>query len=91
METSDLPPASNLLAWDRYEGFLADPRFTFAPAPPDLDGTWKALALRKTPSPKLWMDAYLTAFAVRSGFQLVSADKTFSQFKGLDLHLIAAT
>ena len=34
------------------------------------------------------LDAYLAAFAFRSGSQLVSADKAFSQFKGLDFHLI---
>ncbi len=34
------------------------------------------------------MDAYLAAFAIRSSLQLVSADKAFSQFKGLDFHQI---
>ncbi len=83
------PPFSNNQAWDRYEEFLTDHRISFAPEPPGLNETWKFLALRKTASPKLWMDAYLAAFAIRSGFQLVSADKAFSQFKGLDFHLIA--
>lgn len=81
-------PYSNTQAWNAYEGFLADPRIEFAPEPPNLDETWKSFALRKTPSPKLWMDAYLAAFAVCSGFQLVTADKGFSQFKGLDVHLL---
>ncbi len=79
---------SNSQSWSAYEGFIADPRIVFAPEPPGLEETWKFLALRKTPSPKLWMDAYLAAFAIRSGCQLVSADKAFSQFKGLDFHLI---
>ncbi|MFK7850139.1 MAG: TA system VapC family ribonuclease toxin [Akkermansiaceae bacterium] len=79
---------SNLEAWETFDTILQDPRITFAPEPPDLEEAWKSLALRKTASPKLWMDAYLAAFAIRSGFQLVSADKAFSQFKGLDFHLI---
>lgn len=79
---------SNADAWRTFETIAQDERVAFAPEPPGLDETWKSLALRKSPSPKLWMDAYLAAFAIRSGFQLVSADKAFSQFKGLDFHLI---
>ena len=81
-------PYGNSQSWSAYEDFISDPRIVFAPEPPGLDETWKSLALRKKPSPKLWMDAYLAAFAIRSGFQLVSEDKAFSQFKGLDFHLI---
>jgi len=34
------------------------------------------------------MDAYLAAFAVCSGYQLITADKVFTQFKGLEIHLL---
>jgi toxin-antitoxin system PIN domain toxin len=78
----------NTAAWNVFEDFERDTRIRFAHEPPGLEETWKFLALRKAPSPKLWMDAYLAAFAIRSGFQLVSADKAFSQFKDLDFHLI---
>jgi len=81
-------PYSNLRAWSAYQEFLADPRIIFAPEPADLEETWKSFALRKTPSPKLWMDAYLAAFAVRSGFQLVTTDKAFSQFKGINVRVL---
>jgi hypothetical protein len=47
-----------------------------------------SLALGKTPTPMLRMDAYLAAFATRSGFQLVTADKALSCFNSLDLLLI---
>jgi predicted nucleic acid-binding protein len=40
------------------------------------------------PSPKLWMDAYLAAFALQSGHRLVTTDRDFRQFKGLDLFLL---
>ena len=36
-------------------------------------------------SPKLWMDAYLAAFAIAAKQQLVTTDKAFRQFKDLDL------
>jgi toxin-antitoxin system PIN domain toxin len=81
-------PLSNSAAWDVFTDFSKDERISFAPEPPAIEETWKSLALRKTSSPKLWMDAYLAAFAINSGFQLVTADKTFTQFKGLDLQLI---
>ena len=78
----------NTAAWTVFEDFERDTRIRFSAEPPGLEETWKSLALRKTASPKLWMDAYLAAFAIRSEYQLVSADKAFSQFKGLDFHLI---
>ncbi|MCH7226269.1 TA system VapC family ribonuclease toxin [Haloferula sp. A504] len=85
-----LPPASNAEAWKAYETFLGDDRIAFAPEPAGIEETWKTFASRNTPSPKLWMDAYLAAFAVRAGFQLVTADKAFTQFDGLDLCLLEA-
>lgn len=48
---------------------------------------WKKLAGNSKAAPKLWMDAYLAAFAVAGGYQLVTTDKAFKQFKGLN-HLV---
>ncbi|KAB2637998.1 MAG: PIN domain-containing protein [Verrucomicrobia bacterium] len=83
-------PLSNRQAWDVIDGFMEDGRFTFANEPEGVEETWKALAIRDTHSPKLWMDAYLAAFAVRSGFQMITTDKAFSQFSGLDLLVLHA-
>lgn len=51
---------------------------------------WLRLADRGTASPKLWMDAYLAAFAISGGLALVTLDKDFCQFEsaGLDLKLL---
>lgn len=51
---------------------------------------WLHLANRNTTSPKLWMDAYLAAFAISGELQLTTYDKAFSQFvpDGLDLHIL---
>jgi predicted nucleic acid-binding protein len=55
---------------------------------------WLALALSKhvhhtaahgTASPKLWMDAYLAAFALAGRYSMVTTDAAFRQFRGLDL------
>ncbi len=47
---------------------------------------------RNTVSPKLWMDAYLAAFAISGKLRFVTNDKAFRQFQayGLDLHLLTA-
>ena len=69
---------------------MEDERFTFANEPEGVEETWKALAIRDTHSPKLWMNAYLAAFAVCSGFQMVTTDRAFSQFSGLDVLVLQA-
>ena len=83
------PPLTNREAWDVYDALLADERIVFRAAEPaGLQGDWKRLALRDTASPKLWMDAYLAAFALASRHRLVTTDKAFRQFRELDLQLI---
>ena len=46
------------------------------------------LAVRDTASPKLWMDAYLAAFALAGGYCMVTTDSACKQFRGLDLVLL---
>jgi predicted nucleic acid-binding protein len=67
---------------------MADERIAFANEPAGVEEAWKTLALRDTNSPKLWMDAWLAAFALCSGFQMITTDKAFSQFKGLELLVV---
>jgi uncharacterized protein len=57
------------------------------------DGTfelWRKIASRDTASPKVWMDAYLAAFAVAGGTNFVTLDHDFKNFTahGLDLALL---
>ncbi len=82
------PPLSNAQAWEVYQSMRADPRIGFAHEPPDLEAAWSALALRPSASPKLWMDAYLAAFASAAGYRLVTIDTAFRQFGNLDLELL---
>ena len=80
------PPLTNDEAWAAYEALMADDRVGFvAVEPPGLESRWKAFALRDTASPKLWMDAYLAAFALEAGLRLVTTDRAFHQFPGLDV------
>jgi toxin-antitoxin system PIN domain toxin len=84
------PPLTNAQAWRAYEAFATDDRVALrVDEPTHLESQWKQLAARDTASPKLWMDAYLAAFAITAGLRLVTTDIAFRQFAGLD-HLILA-
>jgi hypothetical protein len=57
---------------------------------PDIERWWTQHALRPTASPKLWMDAYLAAFARAAGYTLVTTDAAFRQFEGVDILLLGS-
>lgn len=80
------PPLANRQAWDVYEALLADDRIVMrAEEPTELESLWKEFTVRDPASPKLWMDAYLAAFASAAGWRMVTTDAAFKQFPGLDL------
>jgi len=79
------PPLTNRDAWTAYEVFLSDDRIDWADESAGVEPLWKKLAARPTASPKLWMDAYLAAFALAGRYQMVTLDDAFRQFRGLDL------
>ena len=55
--------------------------------PPGTVALWHRLASRDTTSPKVWMDAYLAAFAIGGALRFVTLDHDFKIFvaQGLDL------
>jgi uncharacterized protein len=75
-------------AWKIYDTMLKDARFRFCPEPAGLERQWRNLTQGNNPSPQLWQDAYLAAFALAAGFSLVTVDKGFKQFTGLTLTLL---
>src|SRR5262245_26899176 len=83
------PPLSNKAAWSVYESLRMNERVAWVTEPEGLESVWKKLAGVSSASPKLWMDAYLAAFALAGGHQLVTTDKAFKQFRGLDLVVLA--
>jgi toxin-antitoxin system PIN domain toxin len=73
------------LAWRKRGEFLALPEVRLLSEPARLDEHLdKFCALGRT-SPNLWTDAYLAAFAVSARLRLVTFDRGFSRFSGLDL------
>ena len=59
--------------------------------PPGSFPLWQKLASRDTASPKVWMDAYLAAFAISGHLRLATLDHDFRNFvpHGLDLNLLS--
>lgn len=84
------PPLTNREAWAAYRALEADDRVVLrADEPAGLASRWAEFAVRDTASPKLWMDAYLAAFAASGGYRLVTTDSGFRQFDGLEVLLLA--
>lgn len=89
----DFPPVTNHDAIAMFRRWLADPRVNLIATEPTGTRTlWLELAERETASPKLWMDAYLAAFAISGKLRLVTTDNDFRQFEthGLKLTLLTA-
>lgn len=83
-----LSPLTNKAAIKAMQGMLDDPRIAFAGEPVGLPPAWMELAATSTASPKLWMDAYLAAFARTGGYALVTNDKAFKQFENVPVQLL---
>lgn len=80
---------TNDQAWTVFDALLADSRVDLLEREPTGTGRWwRQYSSRDTASTKLWMDAYLAAFAIAGSLTLVTFDSAFRQFAGLDLHLI---
>jgi uncharacterized protein len=71
-------------AWKMYDAFLTDFRVGFAEEPPDIEAAWRSLTQVGSFSSNAWSDAYLAAFAISSGFELVTFDSGFGRFAGLN-------
>ena len=87
----DYVPLSNRHAWATLDHLMKDDATGFENEPAGLDPVWRQLSETLSASPKVWMDAYLAAFAITGGMRLVTLDKDFRNFEpqGLDLLLLS--
>ena len=76
-------------AWQKYDSYLCDPRIGFAPEPAGIDPQWRVFSQGSTFSPNVWNDAYLAAFSVAGGYELVTFDKGFVRYPGLPHTLLS--
>ena len=83
---------TNEEAWEKWEALLALPQVIWLDEPVGIDAIWRKYARLKTASPKVWMNAWLAAFAEGHGIRLVTLDRDFQTYEaqGLDLVLLTA-
>lgn len=75
-----------------YSSLVAARSTGFLEEPAGLQAIWHDLARLDSASPKVWMDAYLAAFAICHKIELATFDRDFQNFErhGLKLKLVAS-
>ncbi len=63
-----------------YDILQGDPRVSFIDEPVGIEVVWRQFTDSQTAPPKVWMDAYLAAFAKSGNLDLVSFDRGLLQF-----------
>lgn len=76
-------------AWQKYDTYLGDPRIAFAGEPFGMESHWRTFTQAGRFSAKIWNDAYLAAFSVADGYELVTFDKGFAGYPGLTFTLLS--
>jgi toxin-antitoxin system PIN domain toxin len=75
---------TNREALEGYQQLWDSSRIEWLHEPSGLEALWFKYANLNSASPNIWMDAYLAAFAVLTESRLVTFDKGFRVYKGLD-------
>lgn len=82
-------PLTNAEAWAVCDAITADPRVGAVVAEPSvITPAWRGYSSLPSSSPKVWMDAYLAAFARASDAVLVTVDGAFRLYPALESILI---
>ncbi len=76
-------------AWDIHDTMMSDERFVFRSEPSNIDSIFRKLTVHPKTSYKLLQDAYLAAFAESGGMKLVTFDKDFRNFSGLNMQILS--
>ena len=77
-------------AWEDYLEFRRLPEVVFVSEPEGCEAILARWAAAGAFTGRLWTDAYLAAFAIAGGARLVTFDRDFRRFVGLDLLLLEA-
>jgi toxin-antitoxin system PIN domain toxin len=77
-------------AWKKFDLWRGAERVTYATEPDGLEREWRNLSTTPGHGANFWTDAYLVAFAARSGFTLVTFDRQLSRTKGVAVELLGA-
>ena len=82
------PPLTNRDALKAMAAWTNLPQVDYLSEPEGLQEKWFRAATRSTTSPKVWMDAYLAAFAITGRLTLVTLDRDFRNFVPQGLNLL---
>jgi predicted nucleic acid-binding protein len=80
---------TNRGAWSAFELLRKRPEITLLDEPSGTAELWARLAARDTASPKVWMDAYLAAFAIRAEIPLLTLDQDFLAYRAQGLQFVS--
>lgn len=83
-------PLSVADAWNAYQAWRNDKAVGFLQQPLTCEGSLGTFVRAGLVTNRLWSDAYLAAFAKSAGLRLVTFDRDFLRFPGLDLLLLEA-
>jgi toxin-antitoxin system PIN domain toxin len=72
-------PRSMTQAWTACDVLAGDERVEFISEPPAVERAFRGLSSSVHASPKLWADAYLTAFAGECGGSIVTFDRSLAR------------
>jgi hypothetical protein len=71
-----------------YDAFLGDLRVSFADEPIGVDLRWRVYTQGQVFTPSVWNDAFLAAFAQASDCEMITFDKGFSRYPGLEYTIL---
>lgn len=74
-------------AWDLWDHVCADDRIEIVSEPEAVEREFRKLSSLKSSSPKVWVDAYLLAFASVAGLKLVTFDRGLRS-RGADVQIL---
>ncbi len=83
----DVLPAAAI--WDAWDVLLADNRFAFVQEPARLEAEWRHLTRAFPAGRCVETDCYLAAFARAGGYRLLTFDRGFRQFAGLEAEILS--
>jgi uncharacterized protein len=84
---TDVQPAAAV--WGAWDQLLLDRRFARVEEPPRIEAEWRRLTRALASGRCADTDAYLAAFARVGGYRLLTFDRGFEQFEGLDVEILS--
>ena len=75
--------------WKAWDELLTDSRFAEVEEPPGLENAWRLLTKPLPAGKSAETDTYLAAFALAGDYRLVTFDRDFAAFAGVDAEILA--